>query len=95
MNYECHITIHKDHAEKAKAHARDLHWKTSQIDGDPVPGDKPFFYLTTHSSNAPEIFARMQRAVNALEFDGVPVIREKIELIIHDTKEKKHAPAHT
>lgn len=88
MNYECHITVHTNDAEKATRCAKELHWKTSQIDGDPVLGQRPFFYLTTHSDNAPEMFARMGRAVNALEFDGVKVLREKIELIIHDTKGK-------
>lgn len=89
MNYECHITVSTEHAEKAAACAKTLHWKTSEIARDPVLGNKNFYYLTTHSDNAPEIFSRMQRAVNALEFDGVPVIREKIELIIHDTKGKQ------
>jgi hypothetical protein len=92
MNFECHITVHVRHAERATLHAKDLHWKTSQIDGDPVLGKKPFFYLTTHSDNAPEMFARMKRAVDALQFDGIHVIRSKIELIIHDEITPEEVP---
>lgn len=90
MNYECHITVHVQHAKAAEAVAKDLHWKTSQIDGDPVLGDRPFFYLTTHCSNVEDMMHRMRMCTDMLErVNGVPVIREKIELIIHDTKTRR------
>jgi hypothetical protein len=94
MNYECHITVDTVYAEAATIIAQDLHWKTSEIARDPVLGNKNFFYLTTHSSKAPVIFARMEEACNVLEAAGVPVIRQKIELIIHDTKETNRAIPH-
>lgn len=89
MLYECHITVHVDHAEKAETIAKQLKWKTSQILRDPVLGDKPFFYLTTHSDNASAIFARMNLAKNNLLLADIPILREKVEAIIHDSKEIK------
>jgi hypothetical protein len=86
--FECHITVSTKHSEMAAKTAKELHWKTSEIARDPVLGDDTFFYLTTHSDNLPEITGRMKRCVFALEFIEVEVLREKIELILHDTKVK-------
>lgn len=88
MNFECHITVSTDHAEMATHIAERLHWKTSEIARDPVLGDKNYFYLTTHDSDMGRMLARMGTVTNALGMVGIPVIREKIELIIHDTKGK-------
>lgn len=95
MNYECHITVHVRDAEVATAIAKELHWKTSQIDGDPVLGDRPYFYLTTHSSDVEQMFIRMRAASAALQKRKVHVIREKVELIIYDTKRIGPAALHT
>jgi hypothetical protein len=86
MNFECHITVDTKHAELAAVTARRLHWKTSEIARDPVLGDKNFFYLTTHADNVLTMFNRMNLAAATLRNDGIEVLREKIELIIHDTK---------
>ena len=67
---------------------RELHWKTSEIARDPVLGDKNFFYLTTHTKGYPEMWDRLRFCVAHLEAMSVPIIREKIEMIIHDTKVK-------
>jgi hypothetical protein len=90
MNFECHITLHfqagKNHRvqELAKSH----HWKTSGITGDPVLGPGDWFYLTTHGADWITIFNRMQGMSAALIEIGVEVVREKIELIVYDTKGK-------
>lgn len=84
--YELHITVNKAEAEIATAVAKDLHWKTSQIDGDPVLGAKPFFYLTTYSPTEQVARLRLDNATAELRARGVFVIREKIELIIHDVR---------
>lgn len=86
MLYECHITLSVDYAEKATEVAKELHWKTSEIARDPVLGNATYFYLTTHTNDFPQMWERMKRATTLLEDMKVPVIREKIELIIHDTK---------
>lgn len=84
--YELHITIDKKDGPAAEAIARELHWKTSQIDGDPVLGAKPFFYLTTYVRSFTEGAARdtLAQGIRALLKADIAPIREKIELIIHD-----------
>lgn len=86
--FECHITVSTDDAEAATTIAKELHWKTSEIARDPVLGDKNFFYLTTHTKGYPEMWDRLRFCVAQLEAMAVPIIREKIEMIIHDTKVK-------
>jgi len=86
--FECHITVSTDHAETATNVAKLCHWKTSEIARDPVLGDKNFFYLTSHSKGYTEMWDKLRQTVLFLENNEVPVIREKIELIVHDTKIK-------
>lgn len=86
--FECHITVSTDDAAVATLVAKEYHWKTSEIARDPVLGDKNFFYLTTHSKDYKDMWERLRLAVHMLELSKVPVIREKIELIVHDTKVK-------
>ncbi len=88
MLFECHITVSTDDAEIATQVAKDKHWKTSEIARDPVLGDSTFFYLTTHSKDYNEMWARLREAADQLAYDGVGVLREKIELIMYDTKVK-------
>lgn len=84
--FECHITVSTDDVEHATTVAKECHWKTSEIARDPVLGDKNFFYLTTHARNYTDMWVRLRKAVDMLEYFKVPVLREKIELIVHDTK---------
>jgi hypothetical protein len=56
-----------------------------------VLGDDTFFYLTTHRADYMGVFSRMRSAVAYLEASGVSVLREKIELILHDTKARSKA----
>lgn len=88
MLYECHITVDVKDASSARDVATNMHWKTSEIARDPVLGDKNFFYLTTHTNDFPKMWEKMTIASKCLKEMGVKVIREKIELIIHDTKVK-------
>jgi hypothetical protein len=88
MDYECHITVNTEHAEKATVIAKDQHWKTSEIARDPVLGNKNFFYLTTHSDTLMNLVTRMRACVEHLELGGVPVLREKVEAILHDVRYK-------
>jgi len=86
--FECHITVSTEDAESATQVAKNAHWKTSEIARDPILGDKNYFYLTSHSIDYSTMWARLRNAVILLEEADVPVIREKIELIVHDTKVK-------
>ena len=86
--FECHITCALADAKKCETVADRLHWSTSQIERDPVLGKASYFYLTSHSRDLTEMTTRMRAAVQGLEQLGVQVLREKIEVIIHDTKVK-------
>lgn len=86
MNYECHITVEREHGPVAEALAKEMHWKYSQIDGDPVLGKEVFAYLTTHDHDLLQMQRRMNYAVGALQEKGIAVVREKIELIVYDKK---------
>ena len=86
--FECHITVSTDNAEAAEKIAKESHWKTSEIARDPILGDKNYFYLTSHSKKYDEMWNKLRLTVSMLEMVKIPVIREKIELIVHDTKVK-------
>ena len=84
--YECHITTELPvdtsfYSELAKEHG----WKTSYIVGDPLLGDRGFFYFTSYDSNFDRMFSRMERM--AMQIPG-KVLRKKIEQIVYDTKRK-------
>lgn len=87
MIFECHITVPTEFADLA-TEAGKPDWKTSEIARDPLLGDKNFFYLTAHGTDYVALFMRMQAMTAVLAECGVPVLREKIELIMYDTKQK-------
>lgn len=88
MNYECHITVAREDGPVTAGVAADPKnpWKYSQIDGDPVLDQKVFAYLTKHDTNYVRLYSNMKATVGALSQQGVDVVREKIELIMYDTK---------
>jgi hypothetical protein len=86
MNFECHITTTVASAEKAEVVASELGWKTSEIRRDPVLGDASHFYLTMHGSVYTRVHDAMRLAATNLRNSGCVVLREKIELIMYDTK---------
>ena len=89
MLFECHITLNLSDKEIGEEVAKELHWKTSEIGRDPVLGKDSYFYLTTHENDYVRIYDKMKYTVSELdEHFGVRVVREKIELIMYDTKVK-------
>lgn len=90
MSFEVHVTCHRHDGIKAQAavkafpNLKDLHF--SAIDGDPQLGKKAFCYFTTHSNNYITAYHQMKMCVAALQHAEVPVLREKIEMIMYDTK---------
>lgn len=89
--YECHITVQVKDALQAELLATDAtrngdRWKTSEIKRDPVLGDASHFYLTAHSTTFMDIMQRMHVMSGALQTHSVKVLREKIELIVHDQR---------
>ena len=97
MSYECHITLMVADSTAATPIAKEAGWKTSKIDGDPLLGDRVFFYLTAHSASYHMLYTKMERTVSLLNRQGIAVVREKIEHILHDirfphdAKETAHA----
>lgn len=88
MLFECHITYPRDKADIIEKFASDLHWKFSKIDGDPVLGKEIFCYLTTHSDDYMKMFSKMIATVHTISNEDIKPVREKIELIMFDTKVK-------
>ena len=84
--FECHITIPVSDALKGRLVAKELKWKTSQIDGDPVLGNNVYFYLTKYQDNLERMHSDLRQAVEDLRHLDVEVIREKIEQIVHDVR---------
>lgn len=94
MLFECHITLKRPEGtqrsfeiNKILAIAYDVGpWKSSEIARDPVLGEDTYFYLTAHSENLVDMYAMMGKLTKALRYNDIPVIREKIEMTIYDSK---------
>lgn len=86
MDFECHITVPQSHSILAGVVAKDCGWKPSEIARDPLLGDDTHFFLTCHSKDFDTINEKMRLTYCALKNLGVPVLREKIEQIVHDVR---------
>lgn len=90
--YECHITIEATGEymqQKAQELIEKRGWKFSKIDGDPVLGKGVKCYATNHfaaKKNVDEVIRNMSYLAEELFAASFLVIREKVELIIFDTK---------
>lgn len=84
--YECHITCAREHAAQVESLGKTMRWSFSQIDGDPLMGQQPYCYLTHYHTDGLELKISMALVSRALRAGGVPVLREKIERIVYDTK---------
>lgn len=88
--YESHVTMEGDPVV-VKPLVENLGWKFSKIDGDPILGKGVKCYATMHHSFAiPEgdVLDVLHITAAALRGNGVNVTREKIEVVIYDTKMK-------
>lgn len=92
MIYECHITLDLEDAAKLPPNfftfCETEKWKSSEIHRDITMGEKSYYYLTTHDRDLLRMHARMKAMADACRYFECEVIREKIELIIYDTKLK-------
>jgi hypothetical protein len=89
-HFESHITLPvtaDSPIDKWKEIATKLGWKTSAIDGDPLLGNKVFFYLTKHDTNFDILKFDTFACATLVEAEtGVVAVRMKIEKIVFDTK---------
>ncbi len=86
--YELHITMLGDPAV-LRTHVEERNWKFSAINGDPSLGAGLKCYATLHmNSRVPEdeVLERLLNTANFFRFLGIDVVREKIELVIHDSR---------
>jgi hypothetical protein len=92
MYYECHITC-ADHVEPRalKLEIESYAWKFSRIAGDPTLGIETFCYATKHlDAKLPldRVIMRMNAVARALECSGFTVVRQKVELVMYDSREE-------
>jgi len=86
--YECHITMRGDKT-KIEPLVKAEHWKFSAIDGDPVLGAGVLCYATHHfkgTLDKVDVVIAMGIVADKLRDQGVEVIRQKVELVVYDTK---------
>lgn len=84
--YEAHLTINSGDVDRAGELAEKYGWKQSRIDGDPVLGPGVNTYWTKHHTNLLALHDHMVFTMVALREIGVRPIRQKIELIVYDSK---------
>lgn len=87
--YECHITM-RGKREDISPVVESEEWKFSCIDGDPVLGKEIFCYATRHYSAVrvplEEVVMHMNIAALVFHKVGIEIVRQKVELVVYDTK---------
>jgi hypothetical protein len=88
--YEIHVTVDPPvdgtQRETFERLAALLAWSTSEIARDPALGNAVRFYFTTHAPSEIEARSRLGTLVGALIAREIPVLREKVEHVVYDTK---------
>lgn len=84
--FEVHITIPRDKYDTASHIAAQRRWKMSRIEGDPLLGDKVFAYLTRWDAQLLDAVAEMNTTARILRGAEVPVLRQKIEVVVFDLR---------
>jgi hypothetical protein len=89
--YECHITMEGDKAF-IEAQVKAIGWTFSAIDKDIILGDGVKCYATHHYNSVKytkeEVISKVTHYAHQLRGNGCRVIREKVELVIHDVRPK-------
>jgi hypothetical protein len=87
MKFEIHLTFYfKDACLVIGPIGRTLNWKSSTFQGDPILGTDTYFYLTKYASSKEQALGFIEEAKRELDKIVVPLIREKIEEIVHDIR---------
>lgn len=81
--FECHVTLMPEHEKAVTPVAKKHGFKTSRIDGDPLLGDKVYFYCTASGLQYDSLLERMNSLVADLP---VPHLRRKIESVVLDIR---------
>ena len=91
--YECHITMMT--SEDISKHdiqqvVESYQWKFSAIDGDPILGDGVKCYATMHyaaKQTVQDVIQKVKSLSKFISMHGITVIRDKVELVLYDTKQ--------
>ena len=89
MYYEIHITLGLSPVSAQPLIEALNGWSFSAITGDPILGKDAYEYATRHASgNTPfdVVKAQMSKTAAILKDQGFDVVRQKIELVLLDTK---------
>jgi hypothetical protein len=84
--YEAHITCTRMNLESVKLIADQWQWKTSEIARDIVLGDDTYYYLTKHFDSVQSALDTMLLVNKELIRSHCNVVRNKIELVVHDVR---------
>lgn len=86
--YECHVTYNYPEEQSAltlfHSIGKALGWSTSFIDGDPLLGEKRFFYFTCHGISKASLHIKMRFLEAAVK--EFAIRRKKIEKIVFDQR---------
>ena len=89
MIYEWHITCPHAEAEQVSAACAKMKGvKYSAIVGDPIMGPATFCYATGHAFDLSKATADLQNVAMFMRNEKITVLREKIELIVYDSRSK-------
>src|SRR5262245_45564769 len=88
--YECHITL-RGQPKHLKGLVESFNWKFSAIDGDPALGPGVLCYATRHFNgrwSRESVVQEMNAVAAQLAQKSLveEVVRQKVELVIYDTK---------
>jgi hypothetical protein len=83
--YECHLTFDIESVKMVEASCP-YGWTFSQIEGDPVLGQRLYCYWTAWNSSQGVMESTMRDAINLAKRNGLPLVRAKIEHIIYDQR---------
>lgn len=86
MNYEAHITFHRDEAPQVQTMASFSRWSFSAIDGDPVLGKGVWCYLTANDDHYDSLLKSLRVSVERAKQHGMHPLRGKIESIEFDER---------
>lgn len=88
--YECHITLNGD-PKRIETAVKNLCWKFSKIDGDPVMGDGVKCYATRHfnARKSPKFVLMFMHDTADCLSRSFEVTRRKVELVIFDDRSSK------
>lgn len=90
--YECHITFEADKRRPLVDIVKSIGWKFSCIDGDPSMGMGIRCYATHHFNGGhgiKDVVITMEKTAEHLAANRCKVIRQKVELVVYDTKQFK------